>query len=233
MVMGKKGKKTTRARSPEKKEKMFHTIVKEGRKLFVNKGVNGFTIRELATNVGMSSGNLYNYVESKRELWIAIRRNDIQNIKDLLSGTVSTHVGSYTALLEKLYYQYLVYLSDNLQSFMMLFFVGLPPSKNAGPLELSYTPIRPLDVIKEILRKAMDSKEIQQSNVEELSLLVFTILHGVAVSEIDFRFGSNLYDPTYNGEFIQSKDQFHKQIVQIIKLVHQMEIHSSENIEKI
>ncbi|MHA1673774.1 MAG: TetR/AcrR family transcriptional regulator [Promethearchaeota archaeon] len=232
MAMGKKRKKTTRARSPEKKEQMFQIIVKEGRKLFVNKGVNGFTIRELAINVGMSSGNLYNYVESKRELWIAIRRYDIQNIKDLLSGTVLNHTGSYTALLEKLYLQYLVYLSDNLQSFMMLFFVGLPPSKNKGPLELSYTLIRPMDVIKEVLGKAMDSKEIRQNPVEELSLLVFTILHGVAVSEIDFRFRSKLYDPTYNGELNLSRDRFHKQIVQILKMVHRIEIKTPENNEK-
>ena len=69
------------ARSKEEKEKQFQKIIEAGRKLFLSKGSYGFNTRALAKELNMSQPNLYTYVKSKRELWIAIRIEDWKKFK--------------------------------------------------------------------------------------------------------------------------------------------------------
>ncbi|MBK5134244.1 TetR/AcrR family transcriptional regulator, partial [Candidatus Bathyarchaeota archaeon] len=57
----------------KKKAAQFEQILEAGKELFLEKGRDGFSLRGLAKILGMNQNNLYNYVESKRELWIAIR----------------------------------------------------------------------------------------------------------------------------------------------------------------
>ena len=71
--MAEKKRKSTRARAPEKKKEQFNMILEEGKELFIRYGGHGFSLRALAKRMKMSQSNLYNYVQSKRELWIAIR----------------------------------------------------------------------------------------------------------------------------------------------------------------
>ena len=68
----------TRARSPIKKAEKFEEILKEGRNLFLKHGSEGFNMRAIAKKVDMQQGNLYNYVQSKRELWFAVIQKDFQ-----------------------------------------------------------------------------------------------------------------------------------------------------------
>ena len=89
--------KKTRSRSPEKKAAQFQRILEAGKDLFLEKGRDGFSLRGLAKNLGMNQNNLYNYVDSKRELWIAIRNNardqlkpgDYEGLRLSTDGTIS------------------------------------------------------------------------------------------------------------------------------------------------
>ena len=74
--------KQTRARSEDKKADQFERILKAGKQLFLEKGTEGFSMRNLAEMLGMTKNNLYNYVESKRELWIAIRNRFYNQFKE-------------------------------------------------------------------------------------------------------------------------------------------------------
>ncbi|MHA1197469.1 MAG: TetR/AcrR family transcriptional regulator, partial [Promethearchaeota archaeon] len=74
--------KVTRARSEEKKKEQFERILEIGKELFTKKGIDGFSMRNLAQKLDMTKNNLYNYVESKRELWIAIRNKFYKQFKE-------------------------------------------------------------------------------------------------------------------------------------------------------
>jgi len=74
--------KQTRARSADKKADQFERILEAGKRLFLEKGTQGFSMRNLAEMIGMTKNNLYNYVESKRELWIAIRNKFYGQFKE-------------------------------------------------------------------------------------------------------------------------------------------------------
>jgi AcrR family transcriptional regulator len=69
--------KPIRARSEEKKNIQFEKILDAGKELFIEKGESGFSMRNLAEMLNMTKNNLYHYIESKRELWIAIRNKPL------------------------------------------------------------------------------------------------------------------------------------------------------------
>ena len=86
IIMNQKEAKTkvkkTRSRSPEKKAQQFERILEAGKQLFQQKGREGFSLRGVAKTLDMNQNNLYNYIESKRELWIAIRKKFFEQYRD-------------------------------------------------------------------------------------------------------------------------------------------------------
>ncbi len=79
--------KKKRSRSKEDKAKQMEKILEGCLKLIREKGFFGFEMRALAKHIGMSKANLYNYVSSKRELWIAVR---IKTMRDFKAGIEKT-----------------------------------------------------------------------------------------------------------------------------------------------
>ena len=100
-------KKQSRSRSPEKKAAQFEKILEAGKNLFLEKGRDGFSLRGLAKILGMNQNNLYNYVESKRELWIAIRNKFYKQYRDENIKIIKEHDGSTTELLMKIFTNFL------------------------------------------------------------------------------------------------------------------------------
>ncbi|MHA1724096.1 MAG: TetR/AcrR family transcriptional regulator, partial [Promethearchaeota archaeon] len=81
--------KKKRRRSKEEKLKKLQEIINVGSKLYKEKGWGGFGMRALARSLGMSEGNLYNYVKSKRELYIAIRSKYYEEFLDRLKKLIN------------------------------------------------------------------------------------------------------------------------------------------------
>ncbi|GAF68573.1 unnamed protein product, partial [marine sediment metagenome] len=96
-------KKKTRSRSPTKKAQQFERILEAGKKLFLDKGRDGFSLRSLAKMLEMNQNNLYNYVDSKRELWIAIRNKFFTQYKDENLDIIESHEGPNVDLLLKIF----------------------------------------------------------------------------------------------------------------------------------
>ena len=88
-----------RNRSPILKEQKFKEIIKIGKQELLVEDVfeaehsssslqarkmsfSGFNMQDIAQKVNMTRSNLYRYVESKRELWIAIRNKFYKQFKE-------------------------------------------------------------------------------------------------------------------------------------------------------
>ena len=94
--------KKTRSRSPEKKAQQFEEILEAGKQMFQEEGGVGFTLRGLAKKLDMNQNNLYNYVESKRELWIAIRQKFYEQYRDENRKIINESGGSDLEILLKI-----------------------------------------------------------------------------------------------------------------------------------
>lgn len=79
---------------PEYKEKAKDRIVEVAHEVFSKKGYHDTTMDDIAEQLGVSKGALYQYFESKEDLYRAILNAGFHNLTDLLRST-ATSAGSY------------------------------------------------------------------------------------------------------------------------------------------
>ncbi len=173
--------KQTRARTEKKKEDQFEKILDAGAELFLKKGAKGFNMRNLAEMLGMTKNNLYNYVESKRELWIAIRNKFYNQFKEENLKIIKTNEGTTVDLVMKLLEHFLDYTGKDHAKFKMMFnVIDAPPSDKIGPIEKKYSEYRLLDGTTKLIKEAIDKGEIKNKNASLLSIFSYSLVMGIA-----------------------------------------------------
>ena len=178
--------KQTRARSEDKKADQFERILEAGKELFLRKGKEGFSMRNLAEMLDMTKNNLYNYIESKRELWIAIRNKFYSQFKEENLEIIRKHKGSICDLLLKLYEHFLDFAKKDYGKFRMMFnIVDSPHSNKVGPIEKTYKEYRLLDGTTKLIQQAINEGEITNENSSLLSLFSYSLIMGVAYIEMN------------------------------------------------
>jgi len=166
----------TRARSPEKKAEQFKKIIEEGRRLFLAVGSEGFSIRGIARKLEMSQGNLYNYIQSKRELWFAVIREDFEIFTKGMIELREKSEGTNFELLEETGKYYLEFAKQDLERYKMMF-MPAPSSDNIGPIEANYHP-ESFDILLNIVQKAIEEGELIDTNPVKFTIYIWGVLHG-------------------------------------------------------
>ncbi|MHA1123940.1 MAG: TetR/AcrR family transcriptional regulator [Candidatus Heimdallarchaeota archaeon] len=167
----------TRARSPEKKAKKFQKIITEGRKLFLKFGSEGFSMRAIAKKLDMQQGNLYNYVQSKRELWFAVVQYDFQKFASSMEQVITTHQGTSVELLIALAKFYIDFALEDYERYKMMFLTPAPLSSSIGPIESAYQPLS-FDFMLEVVQQAVEDKEIVGVDPTKFTMFIWGIVHG-------------------------------------------------------
>ncbi|MFX1454705.1 MAG: TetR/AcrR family transcriptional regulator [Promethearchaeota archaeon] len=180
-------KKNTRSRSPEKKAQEFDRILEVGKQLFQERGKDGFTLRGLAKKLGMSPNNIYNYVKSKRELWIAIRMKFYEQFRNENREIIKEFSGSTVELLSRIFNHFFEFAEKDYAAFRMMHIIRSPPSEKTGPFEKKYTQFSFLGGTARIIQKAIDKGEIKEKNAALLSSFIFSLLLGSAMVEYIMR----------------------------------------------
>ena len=203
----KSNKKQTRSRSPEKKAAQFERILEAGKELFSEKGREGFSLRGLAKNLDMNQNNLYNYVDSKRELWIAIRNKFFKQQRDENREIIKNHKGSTIDLLLKIIKNFLEFATKDVGAFSMMHLIQSPPSNKIGPFEKEYRAFNFLDGTIRIVQVGIDKGEIKDDNATALSFYIYSLILGAVIVERNVRILEQ--NDNYNGaaasEYIQYK----------------------------
>lgn len=176
--------KKTRSRSPEKKAKQFQEILEEGKKLFEKHGKDGFTLGGLAKKLGMNKNNLYNYVESKRELWIAIRKECYEQYRNENREIIKdSNGGSNIDTLLRIFNHFFKSAENDFAAFRIMHILNSPPSDKIGPFEKEYKQFSFLDGTTRLIQKSIDAGEIKEKNASLLSFFMFSLLLGSAMVE--------------------------------------------------
>lgn len=207
LMSEKPNKKQTRSRSPEKKAAQFEQIIEAGKNLFLEKGRDGFSLRGLAKILGMNQNNLYNYVGSKRELWIAIRNKFYKLYRDQNIEIMKKHEGSTTDLLMKIFTNFLEFASKDFGAFSMMHLTESPPSDKIGPFEKEYQEFNYLRGTARVVQKAVEANEIKQSNPGLITFFTYSLILGAAIVERNMRmFEQNPdFEGAYASEILQFK----------------------------
>jgi AcrR family transcriptional regulator len=180
-------KKKTRSRSPEKKAKQLDEILEVGKQLFQEHGREGFSLRRLGKKLDMSQNNLYNYVESKRELWIAIRKKFYEQYRNETRDIIKNFTGSTVDLLLEIFNHFFEFAEKDYAAFRMMHIIRSPPSDKVGPYEKNYKPFRYLEGTTRVIQKAIDKGEIKEKNAALIASFLFSILLGAAMVEYVMR----------------------------------------------
>jgi AcrR family transcriptional regulator len=202
-------KKKTRSRSPEKKAQKFDKILDVGKQFFQEQGRDGFTLRGLAKKLNMNQQNLYNYVESKRELWIAIRKKFYEQYRDENRDIIKNFSGSTIDLLLKIFEHFFEFAEKDYAAFRMMHIIRSPPSDKMGPFEKEYKQFGFLDGTTYVIQKAIDKGEIKEKNAALLSFFLFSLLLGSVMIEYAMR---DIEETTNkNGKRVEERIQFANQ----------------------
>jgi len=200
-------KKKTRSRSPEKKAAQFERILETGKNLFSEKGTEGFSLRGVAKILGMNQNNIYNYVKSKKELYIAIRNKFFKQLRDHNRLIIKNHKGSTVDLLLKIIENFLNFASEDMAAFSMMHLQQAPPSNKIGPFERNYRPFNFLEGTIRIVQKAIDNGEIKDMNATALSFYIYSVILGGAIVERNLRVlgKKNNYNEDLSSEYFDFK----------------------------
>ncbi|NHJ26245.1 MAG: TetR/AcrR family transcriptional regulator [Candidatus Lokiarchaeota archaeon] len=216
----------TRSRSPEKKAQQFERIIEAGKQLFQEQGREGFSLRGLAKMLDMNQNNLYNYVESKRELWIAIRKKFFEQYRDENREIVKNHDGSTVDLLLDLFEHFFKFAEEDYTAFTMMHMIPSPPSDKIGLFEKQYKPFNFLDGTTKVIQKAINEGEIKENNAALLSFFIYSLVLGATIVERIMRSveETNNYKGTDADENIQfgtqpfTSKEFRKYVLRKIQL---------------
>lgn len=213
-------KKRRRARAPEKKLEQFEKILDVGREMFVKYGSHGFSMRALAKQLGMSQPNIYNYVESKRELWIAIRTRYFSELNEGFRKIISNLEGTYLDLFMALANYFLEFCTSDFKRFQMMFLISAPKSSQKGPLEQNYKPFLLTNVILNIISHALEKESVE--NEKELKLTfyyIFSTLLGSALVEVYLKFHESIKEPIAGEFFPLTPKEFREFILDNIRSI--------------
>lgn len=201
--------KKTRSRSPKKKAQQFERILEAGKQLFLDKGRDGFSLRGLAKMLDMNQNNLYNYVESKRELWIAIRNKFFKQFKDENLEIIESHEGSYVGLLMKIFNHFFEFAENDPAAFTMMHITPSPPSEKVGKFEKEYKAFNFLDGTTKKIQEAISEGEIKEKNSAILSFFIYSLILGATIVEYNMRVVEDNND--YKGTNVDENIQFRTQ----------------------
>lgn len=180
--------KKTRARSKKEKEIQYQRILEEGKELFIKYGPGALSMRTLAKRLNMTQTFLYTYIQSKRELWIAIRQKYFQRYLLEINKIINEHQGTKVDLLMKLVERFIEFANEDFNRFMVMFIMPVPSSKKIGPIEKNYQQTGLLDKVKKILQEAMIAKEIRERNLDEFTYFIWSVIFGTITTDMYIKF---------------------------------------------
>jgi AcrR family transcriptional regulator len=210
-------KKKSRARSPEKKREQFDRILEEGKDMFVKYGTHGFSTRILAEKLGMTQPNLYNYVSSKRELWIAIRTKYYIEYSKGIQDIIREYKKRPIEMFYKMAEYFLEYAGEDYKRYQIMFVLSAPPSKKIGPLEKKYKPFEIMKVMLDQVSTAIDAGNIISDKTIELFYSLYSYIYGAAKMEADLKVKSKVSEPIVGDRYSVTAQEFREFVLKELR----------------
>ncbi len=152
--------KKMRARSTTEKGELHQQILLKARELFLTIGFENFSMRQLAKALNMSPGNLYNYFEDKRALWITIVNSYFDEFTTGIREVTKTAYTSFQQLFDKALEFYFLFALEDLQRFEMMFLIPPPSSKKQINEEKKVQLHESQELLEVLVKEAIKNKEL-------------------------------------------------------------------------
>ena len=199
-------------RKQKEKEELKALILQAAKKLFVEKGVEQTTIRNIAAAIEYSVGTVYVYFKDKNDIFNELHTQGFMQLgKDM---RVLHNVENPMERLKALGRVYINFAMENPDMYDLMFSMKAPMEfLESHHQEQWQEGQSTFDVLKATVRQCLDEGYFKNHSLEPLSFAIWSIVHGMVSLHISQRVkGVNLTEPEtmvfagYN-EFIMMIDK--------------------------
>ena len=207
MTYPKDTQRKKRSSSKEDKAKQMDKILDGSLKLISDKGFHGFGMRALAKHIGMSQGNLYHYISSQRELWIAVRIKCMRDFKEKLEKIANFDKSDAKETLIKMGKFVFEFAEEDINRWKLMTIIKPPepPIKEGEPfvgeIEKNYVSTRILDVVFDILKRGREQGQLKELNFEIAGFYLYSVVLGITFTEYDLLTEDLMRDPEIGDKF--------------------------------
>ncbi len=185
----------TRSRSEKKKHDTMELIIHNGTELFTSKEARDFSMRKLARTCGMTVGNLYAYVDSKRDLWYAITQRHFNDLDEIISKIIQNNEHNAVGLLKTVIKKFVKFSRANYPRHKMMFFTLAPPPPKVereseapavGIFEENFEEKKTLNKVVQLINKARENGEISIEDPLQFTYFIFGVVQGNIIEGFEY-----------------------------------------------
>lgn len=192
-------------RSPEEVETVKQKILETALDLMCEDGFDSLSMRKLATRIGMTAANIYNYYENKDELYLVIQTNGFRMLVESFAEIAGYHCRP-SEKIRKMMRAYVDFGTGKPDYYEIMFSRNTPkftdykgtPMEAAATIE-KQTALKVADIAcGTILEFRNSGNMISDDDAHYLTLLAWSTLHGIV----------NLYNSRVLQETTDDADRF-------------------------
>jgi len=192
-------------RSPDEVETVKQKILETALDLMCEDGFDSLSMRKLATRIGMTAANIYNYYENKDELYLAIQTNGFRMLVESFAEIAGYHCGP-SEKIRKMMRAYVDFGTGKPDYYEIMFSRNTPkftdyrgtPMEAVATIE-KQTALKVADIAcRTILEFRNSGNMISDDDAHYLTLLAWSTLHGIV----------NLYNSRVLQETTDDADRF-------------------------
>jgi AcrR family transcriptional regulator len=172
-------------RSPEEIQLVREDIMNKALELIVTDGYNGFSMRKLATRLGIAAKTIYNYFQNQDELYLCLLTKGFEQLFEYYTKAVSQHkdpmdrIGAVIA-------SYIEFGLENSNIYNLMFTWHVPkfndylgtPMESVAQHELN-TALKCTNFVMDLMRDYLgDSPAIKEDELRVELIQVWSHMHG-------------------------------------------------------
>jgi AcrR family transcriptional regulator len=168
---------TVAARKQREKEGMRTLILDAARKIFLEKGYYDTSMRTIAEEIEYSPGTIYLYFKDKDEIFHALHEEGFRRMLEKMQPL--EHVADPFERLKAMGLVYLEFARNN-KDFYDLMFIMQAPIKHEEEHEKWKMGHATLEYLKNVIRQCQAKGYFKEKDVEYLSFMIWSTVHGMA-----------------------------------------------------
>jgi AcrR family transcriptional regulator len=170
-------RQASRRRRAADKQELRRAILEAASDLFLERGYEGFSLRQVAERIGYTPTTIYLYFTDKDALLFALLDNAFDRFGAALRQA-SEHFDDPVEKLEALGRAYVRFGLEHPQHYQLMFVVRSDFLLQARATETEPR-IASFRVLQDAVELAMSSGALRQGDVEGTSLLLWSLMHGI------------------------------------------------------
>ncbi len=166
-------------RKEREKLEMRQQILNAARHLFLEQGFEKTSIRNIAEQIEYSAGTIYLYFKDKNEILFALHCDSFQALMEAMQIGLHGEKSAFKRL-EILGKNYLKYAFENPELYDLMFIMRAPIEAIACKSDVWNEGQKAFDLLKLVVKDCMDEGYFLGNNIEAVSLMMWSMVHGLA-----------------------------------------------------